>query len=108
MYQAQGYAAQSSSGHLEPFTFARRDLRENDLLIDILYCGVCHSDLHTARGEWHCLRKRNPLSCHPWARDCRTSPFSGFRCQRFQNRRSRGSRNHGGQLQVMHELQERS
>ena len=52
MYQAQGYAAQSSSGHLEPFTFARRDLRENDLLIDILYCGVCHSDLHTARGEW--------------------------------------------------------
>jgi alcohol dehydrogenase (NADP+) len=52
MYPAKGYAAQSTSGHLEPFEFARRDLRKNDLLVDILYCGVCHSDLHTARGEW--------------------------------------------------------
>jgi uncharacterized zinc-type alcohol dehydrogenase-like protein len=52
MYEALGYAAQSRSSALEPFTFTRRDLRENDLLVDILYCGVCHSDLHTARGEW--------------------------------------------------------
>ena len=52
MYEARGYAAQSRSSALEPFTFSRRDLRENDLLVDILYCGVCHSDLHTARGEW--------------------------------------------------------
>lgn len=52
MYEAHGYAAQSSSSPLEPFTFARRELRDNDLLIEVLYCGVCHSDLHTARGEW--------------------------------------------------------
>ena len=52
MYPAKGYAAQSTSAHLEPFAFTRRELRKNDLLIDILYCGVCHSDLHTARGEW--------------------------------------------------------
>jgi uncharacterized zinc-type alcohol dehydrogenase-like protein len=52
MYEARGYAAQSSSSPLEPFTFSRRDLRDDDLLVDILYCGVCHSDLHTARGEW--------------------------------------------------------
>ena len=52
MYEARGYAAQSSSSPLEPFTFSRRDLRDDDLLIDIIYCGVCHSDLHTARGEW--------------------------------------------------------
>ena len=52
MYQTKGYAAQSSTSPLEPFTFMRRDLREDDLLIDILYSGVCHSDLHTARGEW--------------------------------------------------------
>ena len=52
MYQAKGYAAQSSTSPLEPFTFMRRDLREDDLLIEILYSGVCHSDLHTARGEW--------------------------------------------------------
>jgi alcohol dehydrogenase (NADP+) len=37
---------------LKPFTFQRRDLRPNDVSIDILYCGVCHSDLHTARGDW--------------------------------------------------------
>jgi alcohol dehydrogenase (NADP+) len=52
MHVARGYAAQSKSSLLEPFTFARRELRANDLLIEILYCGVCHSDLHTARGEW--------------------------------------------------------
>jgi uncharacterized zinc-type alcohol dehydrogenase-like protein len=52
MYEARGYAAQSSSSRLEPFSFTRRDLRENDLLVDILYSGVCHSDLHTTRGEW--------------------------------------------------------
>jgi D-arabinose 1-dehydrogenase-like Zn-dependent alcohol dehydrogenase len=37
---------------LAPFTFERRDLRPNDVGIEILYCGVCHSDLHTARGDW--------------------------------------------------------
>ena len=52
MYTARGYAAQSSDGPLEPFIFLRRDLRPNDLHIDILYCGVCHSDIHTAHGEW--------------------------------------------------------
>ncbi|PTQ13164.1 hydroxyacid dehydrogenase [Sphingomonas oleivorans] len=52
MITAQGYAAQSSDTPLAPFTFERRALRPNDVRIDILYCGVCHSDLHTARGEW--------------------------------------------------------
>jgi hypothetical protein len=52
MYIAHGYAAQSATGRLEPFTFERRDLRANDVLIDILYSGVCHSDIHTVRNEW--------------------------------------------------------
>jgi uncharacterized zinc-type alcohol dehydrogenase-like protein len=52
MPQAQGYAARSSDTPLAPFTFERRELRPNDVAIDILYCGVCHSDLHTARSEW--------------------------------------------------------
>ena len=52
MHPSHGYAAQSGDSPLEPFTFVRRDLRENDLLINILYCGVCHSDIHTVRGEW--------------------------------------------------------
>lgn len=53
MTQAIGYAAQAADAPLEPFHFERRDLRDTDVAIDILYCGVCHSDMHTARDEWH-------------------------------------------------------
>jgi uncharacterized zinc-type alcohol dehydrogenase-like protein len=52
MTQATGYAAEAADAPLKPFHFERRALRENDVAIDILYCGVCHSDLHTARGDW--------------------------------------------------------
>ena len=47
-----GYAAQSATSGLAPFTFDRRQPRANDVSIDILYCGVCHSDLHGARNDW--------------------------------------------------------
>jgi uncharacterized zinc-type alcohol dehydrogenase-like protein len=47
-----GYAAQSSTSPLAPFSFDRRELRPRDVAIDIHYCGVCHSDLHTARSDW--------------------------------------------------------
>jgi uncharacterized zinc-type alcohol dehydrogenase-like protein len=49
---ANAYAAQSGSTPLAPFSFERREPGPNDVAIDILFCGVCHSDLHTARGEW--------------------------------------------------------
>ncbi len=49
----RGYAAQSASTPLAPLRFERRDPRADDVVVDILYCGVCHSDLHTARNEWH-------------------------------------------------------
>jgi len=52
MPSAAGYAAQSATTPLAPFSFERREPGPHDVLIDILYCGVCHSDLHTARGEW--------------------------------------------------------
>jgi len=52
MPTAHGYAARTGDTPLAPFTFERRDLRPNDVAIDILHCGVCHSDLHTARSEW--------------------------------------------------------
>jgi uncharacterized zinc-type alcohol dehydrogenase-like protein len=52
MATAYGYAARSAETPLLPFTFERRELRPNDVAIDILYCGVCHSDLHTVRSEW--------------------------------------------------------
>jgi uncharacterized zinc-type alcohol dehydrogenase-like protein len=47
-----GYAAQSASSPLAPFSFNRREPLEKDVVIDILYCGVCHSDLHQARSDW--------------------------------------------------------
>jgi alcohol dehydrogenase (NADP+) len=52
MTQAKGYAAKSATEPLEPYSFERRDLRPHDVQIEILYCGVCHSDLHTVRSEW--------------------------------------------------------
>ncbi|WP_370436060.1 NAD(P)-dependent alcohol dehydrogenase [Microvirga sp. TS319] len=52
MIKAFGYAAQDASTPLAPFGFERREPRERDVQIDILYCGVCHSDLHTVRDEW--------------------------------------------------------
>ena len=52
MIKAFGYAAQDATTSLAPFSFERREPRERDVQIDILYCGVCHSDLHTVRGEW--------------------------------------------------------
>ncbi|WP_247423540.1 NAD(P)-dependent alcohol dehydrogenase [Ralstonia pseudosolanacearum] len=45
------YAAQSAAGELEPFAFTRREPRPNDVVIDILFCGVCHTDLHLARNH---------------------------------------------------------
>jgi uncharacterized zinc-type alcohol dehydrogenase-like protein len=48
-----GYAAQSAESPLAPFSFERRALRPNDVAMEILYCGVCHSDLHFARNDWN-------------------------------------------------------
>ena len=48
----KAYAAQSATTPLAPFSIQRRDPRPTDVAIDILYCGVCHSDLHQARNEW--------------------------------------------------------
>jgi uncharacterized zinc-type alcohol dehydrogenase-like protein len=53
MTATKGYAAQSATDQLGPYNFERRDLRPDDVQLEILYCGVCHSDLHTARNEWH-------------------------------------------------------
>jgi uncharacterized zinc-type alcohol dehydrogenase-like protein len=48
----RGYAAQSATTPLAPHQFERRDPRPDDVVINILYCGVCHSDIHQARNEW--------------------------------------------------------
>ena len=56
MPPAHGYAAASPTTPLAPFSFERRSPGPQDVALDILYCGVCHSDLHTARNEWHNTR----------------------------------------------------
>lgn len=53
MFSCTGYAAEAASAQLAPFSFHRRDTGPTDVRIEILFCGVCHSDLHTARNEWH-------------------------------------------------------
>ncbi|HZG46098.1 MAG TPA: NAD(P)-dependent alcohol dehydrogenase [Allosphingosinicella sp.] len=49
---AHAYAVSSPTDRFAPFSFERRESGPKDVTIDILFCGVCHSDLHTARGEW--------------------------------------------------------
>jgi uncharacterized zinc-type alcohol dehydrogenase-like protein len=49
----KAYAAQTAKSPLAPHAIARREPRPTDVQIEILYCGVCHSDLHQARDEWH-------------------------------------------------------
>ncbi|MBN8549100.1 MAG: alcohol dehydrogenase catalytic domain-containing protein, partial [Deltaproteobacteria bacterium] len=52
MTQAKGYAAKTVKAPLAPFSFERRAPREQDVAIEIKYCGICHSDIHQARDEW--------------------------------------------------------
>ena len=52
MIQVQAYAAQAVKQPLAPFQFNRREPGAHDVLIEIKYCGVCHSDIHQARDEW--------------------------------------------------------
>jgi len=53
MLKSYGYAAFDAKTPLGAFSFDRREPSSEDVLIEILYCGVCHSDLHQARNEWH-------------------------------------------------------
>jgi uncharacterized zinc-type alcohol dehydrogenase-like protein len=53
MIASHGWAAQSAVTPLAPFNFFRRELKEQDVLVEIQYCGVCHSDIHSVRNEWN-------------------------------------------------------
>jgi uncharacterized zinc-type alcohol dehydrogenase-like protein len=50
--KTKGYAAMAAKAALAPYSFERRERREHDVVIDIQYCGICHSDIHQARDEW--------------------------------------------------------
>jgi len=50
--KAIGYAAKHSFSDLKPFEFERDSARDDEIVLDVLYCGVCHSDIHQAKNEW--------------------------------------------------------
>ncbi|KAG2376665.1 hypothetical protein LR48_Vigan319s000800 [Vigna angularis] len=52
--KAFGWAARDTSGILSPFNFSRRATGEKDVAIKVMYCGICHSDLHMLKNEWSC------------------------------------------------------
>ena len=72
-FAAKGFGAKSSTSGLSAFSFKRRAPLADDVQIEILYCGVCHSDLHLSRDEW---------------KDGNAGCVSG--CAWARNRRSRG------------------
>lgn len=52
MIKAKGIAAFNAKEPLKPWSFDRREAKEHDVIIDIKFCGICHSDIHTVRSEW--------------------------------------------------------
>jgi len=52
MIQAKGFAALSPKTPIQPFAFERREPKDHDVVFDIKFCGICHSDIHQARDEW--------------------------------------------------------
>jgi uncharacterized zinc-type alcohol dehydrogenase-like protein len=52
MIMTKAYAAMNTKSPLVPYTFERRDPKANDVVIDIKFCGICHSDIHMTRDEW--------------------------------------------------------
>jgi len=53
MIETKGYAVREAGSDFAPFNFERRDIGPNDILIEIVYAGICHSDIHQAKDEWH-------------------------------------------------------
>lgn len=53
MYKSKAYSVTSATSPFAPDTIKRRDTTERDVQIEILFCGICHSDLHYSRDEWH-------------------------------------------------------
>src|SRR3954468_20699938 len=54
-YKAKAYATASAKSPLAPMTIPRRDPGEHDVQLEILFCGICHSDLHTVCNEWSAI-----------------------------------------------------
>src|SRR3954469_21110909 len=55
LYNAKAFASASPTAALAGTTIPRREVTDRDVQIEILFCGICHSDLHQARDEWHAV-----------------------------------------------------
>ena len=66
MPTVKAYAAQTKASPIAPFEIRRREVGPHDVLIDIAYCGICHSDIHQVRDEWGARRS-------PWSQATRSS-----------------------------------
>jgi len=53
MKTINAFAAHDSEADLEPYNIKRRDVKDDDVEIEITYCGVCHSDIHQVRNDWN-------------------------------------------------------
>jgi len=91
MFTTKGYAAHSAHEPLKPFTFERREPTPSDVQIEILFCGVCHSDLHTARNEWG----STTYPCVPGHEIVGRVVKAGREVKKFQRRGSGRGRLHG-------------
>jgi len=65
-HNAVGYAARDESGHLSPYHFTRRQLTDEDVRIQVTYCGVCHSDYHQIKNEWKVSKYPRCLAMRLW------------------------------------------
>ena len=80
MIAAKAYAARSATTPLEPYRLRRRDPRPDDVVVRIDYCGICHSDIHTARSEWG----PTAYPCVPGHEIVGTVVATGTRARRFK------------------------
>ena len=85
MFKAKAYSAASATSPLASTTIPRREPTEHDVQIEILFCGICHSDLHSARDEWRSSCR--DLPCRPGPRDRRPGHQGRFGGQQVQGGR---------------------
>ena len=104
MSKTAAYAAQAADKPLAPHTIDRREPGPHDVAIDMLYCGVCHSDLHTVRGEWG----GTLYPCVPGHEIVGTRHRGRQRGAEVQGRRHRRRRLHGRQLPALRVLRGRA
>jgi uncharacterized zinc-type alcohol dehydrogenase-like protein len=61
MHRAKAYSVASAASPFAPVKIHRRDLRERDVQLEILFCGICHSDIHQVRNEWDMMPTTYPI-----------------------------------------------